>query len=202
MIQRIYFYPIWLRLWHMTNALMFLLLILTGLSMQYGLFKIRFDYAVSIHNVSGIILSVSYLVYFVANFITGNLKYYRIKFDGFFKRLMMQFRFYTVGIFKQEKAPFPLTVKRKFNPLQKFTYVGVMYIIVPLILISGYAMLFPQVIYDRVFGIPGIVLTDLVHVITGFLGSIFMIIHIYFCTIGAKPTSNFKSIITGYHEIE
>ncbi len=202
MTQKIFFYPIWLRIWHMTNALMFLLLIITGLSMQYSVFSIRFDYAVSIHNISGIILSLSYLIYFIANFITGNLKYYTIKFDGFFKRVMIQFRFYTVGIFKQEKAPFPLTTKKKFNPLQKFTYVGMMYIIVPLILISGYAMLFPQVIYNRVFGIPGIVLTDLVHVITGFLGSIFMIIHVYFCTIGAKPSSNFKSIITGYHEIE
>lgn len=202
MTQNICFYPIWLRLWHMTNALMFLVLIITGLSMQYSLFNIRFDYAVSIHNISGIILSLSYLIYFFANFITGNLKYYTIKFDGFFKRVMIQFRFYTVGIFKQEKPPFPLTTKRKFNPLQKFTYVGMMYIIVPLIIISGYAMLFPEVIYNRVFGIPGIVLTDLVHVITGFLGSIFMIIHIYFCTIGAKPSSNFKSIITGYHEIE
>jgi thiosulfate reductase cytochrome b subunit len=130
------------------------------------------------------------------------LKYYRIKFNGFVKKLVLQFRFYTVGIFKHEKAPFPLTIKRKFNPLQKFTYVGIMYIIIPLIIISGIAMLFPQIIYDRVLGIPGIVITDLVHVIAGFLGSVFMIIHIYFCTIGTKPISNFKSILTGYHEIE
>jgi thiosulfate reductase cytochrome b subunit len=77
-----------------------------------------------------------------------------------------------------------------------------MYIIVPLIIISGLAMLFPQVIYDRVLGIPGIVITDLVHVVAGFLGSIFMIIHVYFCTIGASPSANFKSIISGFHEIE
>jgi thiosulfate reductase cytochrome b subunit len=202
MSQKIYFYPIWLRLWHLTNALMFLSLIITGLSMQYGLFKIHFDYAVSIHNISGIILAISYFIYFVANFITGNLKYYRIKFNGFLKKLAIQFKFYTIGIFKHAKAPFPLTTKRKFNPLQKLTYVGMMYIIFPLIIISGIAMLFPQIIYDRVFGIPGIVLTDLVHVIAGFLGSIFMIVHIYFCSIGAKPYSNFKSIVTGYHEIE
>jgi thiosulfate reductase cytochrome b subunit len=202
MAQKIYYYPVWLRLWHMTNALMFLTLILTGLSMQYGLFRIRFDYAVSIHNISGIILAICYLIYFIANFLTGNLKYYRINFKGFFKRLLIQFRFYTFGIFKNEKAPYPVTLKRKFNPLQKFTYVGVMYIIVPLIIISGLAMLFPQVIYDRVLGIPGIVITDLVHVVAGFLGSIFMIIHVYFCTIGASPSANFKSIISGFHEIE
>jgi thiosulfate reductase cytochrome b subunit len=170
--------------------------------MQYGLFKIHFDYAVSIHNISGVILAISYFIFFVANFITGNLKYYRIKFNGFLKKLIIQFRFYTKGIFKHEIAPFPLTEKRKFNPLQKLTYVGMMYIIFPLIIISGIAMLFPQIIYNKIFGIPGIVLTDLTHVIAGFLGSIFMIIHIYFCSIGTKPSSNFKSIVSGYHEIE
>jgi thiosulfate reductase cytochrome b subunit len=77
-----------------------------------------------------------------------------------------------------------------------------MYIFVPLIIISGIAMLFPHIIYDKVFNIPGFLLTDLVHIISGFVGSVFMIIHIYFCTLGAKPSSNFKSIVTGYHEIE
>jgi thiosulfate reductase cytochrome b subunit len=26
------------------------------------------------------------------------------------------------------------------------------------------------------------------------------VIHIYFCTIGKKPVSNFRSILNGYHE--
>ena len=202
MKQNIYFHPIWLRLWHLINAIMFLLLILTGLSMQYSIFSIRFDIAVTLHNICGIILSISYLYYFIANFLTGNLKYYRIKFKGFIKKLMLQFRYYTLGIFKKEKEPFPLTEKRKFNPLQKLSYVAVMYFFVPLIIISGLAMLFPKVIYDRILGVPGMLITDIVHIIAGFIGSIFMIIHVYFCTIGTKPLSNFKSIINGYTEIE
>lgn len=202
MPQRIYLYQLWLRIWHLINALMFLSLIITGLSMQYGFFSIRFDIAVSIHNITGIILSISYVYYFIANFITGNLKFYRIKFKGFFNRLFLQIRYYTFGIFKKESPPFPVSAKRKFNPLQKLSYVVVMYIFVPLIVISGIALLYPQIIYDRVLGIPGIVVTDLVHISAGFVGSIFMIVHIYFCTIGPTTTSNFKSIITGYHELE
>jgi thiosulfate reductase cytochrome b subunit len=27
-----------------------------------------------------------------------------------------------------------------------------------------------------------------------------MCVHVYFCTIGKNPTSNFKSMINGYHE--
>jgi thiosulfate reductase cytochrome b subunit len=36
----------------------------------------------------------------------------------------------------------------------------------------------------------------------GFFLSVFMIIHIYTCTLGAKPTSLFWGIISGYHRDE
>jgi thiosulfate reductase cytochrome b subunit len=202
MSQLIYFYPKWLRAWHQVNALMFLALIVTGLSMQYGLFYIRFDYAVSIHNICGIILAINYLFFLSGNLFSGNYKYYLLKFNGFYKELKAQMRYYCFGLFKGEHAPFPLNKERKFNPLQKLSYVIVMLVFVPLVIISGLAMLYPQIIINKIFGVPGIVITDLVHIIFGFLGSMFMIIHIYFCTIGAKPASNFKSIIDGYHEVE
>ncbi len=201
MAQVIYLYPKWLRAWHQINALMFLILILTGLSMQYGIFKIRFDYAVSIHNICGIILSFNYLIFFAGNLISGNYKHYLLKFNGFFKELKLQFHFYCFGLFKGELPPFPLRKDRKFNPLQKLSYVLVMFIFVPVICLTGLAMLFPQLIVEKVFGMPGIVLTDLFHIMTGFLGSMFMIIHIYFCTIGAKPAASFKSMIDGYQEV-
>lgn len=200
--QLIYFYPKWLRAWHQVNALMFLTLIVTGLSMQYGILWIRFDYAVSIHNICGIILAINYLIFLLGNLISGNYKYYLLKFTGFYKDLQIQARYYCFGLFKGESAPFPLGKDRKFNPLQKISYVIVMLVFVPLIIISGVAMLYPQIIVNKIFGIPGIVITDLMHIGLGFLGSMFMIIHIYFCTIGAKPSSNFKSIVDGYHEVE
>jgi thiosulfate reductase cytochrome b subunit len=46
----------------------------------------------------------------------------------------------------------------------------------------------------------GLHLIDLFHIIVGFLVSLFMVVHIYFCTIGSTPLSNFKSMINGYHE--
>ena len=62
MAHKEYLYPIWVRMWHWLNALLCLLLILTGLSMQYASVDgglIRFDTAVTIHNLCGIILSAS-----------------------------------------------------------------------------------------------------------------------------------------------
>ena len=201
--EKIYLYPVWIRLWHMLNALFCLMLILTGISMQFSNPKvplIRFDVAVSIHNIFGILLAVSYLLFFAGNLVTNNGKYYKIKFKGYYDQLLSQFRYYTRGIFKGEEAPFKINKERKFNPLQQFTYVLSMYILVPIICITGLSLMYPEVIPTNVLGMSGLHLTDLLHIFIGFIISLFMFVHIYFCTIGKNPVSNFKSMINGYHE--
>lgn len=204
MIQKIYLYPVWLRLWHWLNVLAFLVLIVTGLNLQYADPSVqffRFDVAVTWHNVAGISLVVFYIVFIMGNIFTRNSKFYRIKRKNFLRKLMKQFRFYTYGMFKKEDPPFPITKKRKFNPLQLASYVGVMYILMPLVIISGFGLLFPEIVVIDVFGMSGLHLTDLLHITTGFLLSIFMIIHIYFCTFGHTVTSNFKGMIDGFHHV-
>jgi thiosulfate reductase cytochrome b subunit len=201
--ERIYLYPVWVRLWHLFNAILCLILIITGISMQFSNPKfpmIRFDISVSIHNIVGIILCVNYIVFFLGNLTTRNGKYYKLIFPGLFSRLMTQFRYYTRGLFKGETAPYPLNSERKFNPLQQVTYVGSMYILIPVIMISGWALMYPEVIPARFLWTSGLHLTDLFHITAAFLVSLFMFIHIYFCTIGKSPFSNFKSMIDGYHE--
>jgi len=199
---KIYLYPVWLRIWHAINALGILVLIYTGLNMQFakpGFELIRFDLAVTLHNYAGIIVSISYLMFFMGNMLTSNKKYYRIKPKGLRKRLFKQLRFYVFGMFKNEDAPYPISEKRKFNPVQKYTYVAVMYFMVPIIIITGIALLFPELIIEEAYNMSGIFLTALLHAIIGFFISIFLIIHLYFATIGKKPASNFISIVTGWH---
>jgi len=203
MSERLYFYPLWIRVWHWINALMFIVLIITGLSMQYSSPDypfIRFDRAVSWHNIGGLTVSGIYILFVIFNRFSFNRKYYRLKRKGFIQRLLTQFKFYSFGIFKGENPPFPISKKRKFNPLQKFSYLVVMYILMPLLIITGLGLLFPEIIISNVFGFSGIHLTSLLHIISGFLLSIFMVVHIYFCTIGTTPVSNFKGMFTGWHE--
>jgi len=113
--------------------------------------------------------------------------------------LKKQFIYYSKGMFKGEKHPFPVTEERKFNPLQKITYVLALYIAFPLLIISGIGLLLPEITITTFFGISGLILTDILHITMGFFLSIFMIIHVYTCTLGHKPTSLFRGIITGYH---
>lgn len=200
--ERLYLYPLWIRIWHLTNAILCLLLIVTGLSIQFSnpSVVVQFKIAVAIHNIAGVLLTLSYLVFFLGNLFTVNGKYYIFEVKGFITRLMKQFRYYTIGIFRKELPPFPVTMEQKFNPLQQFSYVILMYVLVPLAILSGIGLLYPQITVNSLLGTSGLNLTDLLHITAGFLITVFLCIHIYFCTIGKTPVSNFKSMIDGYHE--
>jgi hypothetical protein len=50
-MSALYLYPVWLRLWHWLNALLFLTLVVTGTSMHFNLNGlIPFDVAVPVHS--------------------------------------------------------------------------------------------------------------------------------------------------------
>ncbi|HBE43399.1 MAG TPA: cytochrome B [Bacteroidales bacterium] len=202
-----YLYPVWLRLWHALNAVLIIILIITGISMQYtdkedSIFIVSFASAVKLHNITAIVLTISYIFFVVMNIATGNGKYYRLKRKNFFSDLVKQMRYYAYGMFKGEKHPFPVSMERKFNPLQKITYVLTMYVGLPLIIISGLGLMFPEITVKKAFGVSGFILTDILHITTGFFLSLFLVVHIYTCTLGARPTSLFRGMLSGYHEPE
>jgi thiosulfate reductase cytochrome b subunit len=202
-----YLYPIWIRLWHLFNAVLILVLIYTGISMQYTdrenmAIIAGFAKAVKWHNIAAVLLTFSYVFFVTGNIFTGNGKYYRIAKKDFLKNLGAQLRYYSFGMFRGEKHPFPVTLERKFNPLQKLSYVLAMYVAMPLLVVSGLGLLFPEIIINRFLGVSGLIFNDLLHVATGFLISVFLVIHVYTCTLGSTPGSLFRGIISGYHETE
>jgi thiosulfate reductase cytochrome b subunit len=202
-----YLYPKWIRAWHVINAILFLILIITGLSMQYTdkanpSYIVGFAIAVKWHNYSAIVLTINYIIFVTGNLVTRNGRYYKVKRENFLKELFQQLKYYSWGMFNGEKHPFPVTEERKFNPLQKFSYVLAMYVAIPLLIISGIGLLFPEITINSFFGVSGLILTDILHITMGFFLSVFMVIHVYTCTLGAKPTSLFWGMISGYHRSE
>jgi thiosulfate reductase cytochrome b subunit len=202
-----YLYPKWIRIWHVFNAVLFIVLIITGISMQYTgknnpAYMVGFAKAVKYHNFAAILLIINYIVFVTGNLFTRNGRYYKTDKKNFLSDLSKQLRYYAFGMFKGEKHPFPVTEERKFNPLQRFSYVLAMYVAFPLLIISGIGLLFPEITINRFLGVSGLVYTDILHITMGFFLSIFMLIHIYTCTLGAKPTSLFWGMITGYHRAE
>ena len=201
--EKIYFYPVWLRIWHGLNALGIIVLIITGLSMQSSdqTMAIGFNLSINLHNMAGVMVTLSYLCFFIGNIISNNGEFYRINLKGFLNRLIKQATYYTWGMFRGKDYPFPLSAKRKFNPLQQFIYLSIMYLVIPFVIISGIALLFPELIIENVYGVSGIFLTAIVHSAMGFFISIFLIIHLYVASIGKSPLENFKSMITGWHHV-
>jgi thiosulfate reductase cytochrome b subunit len=199
-----YLYPKWLRIWHVLNALLFISLIITGISMQYtdkehAAYVVGFAKAVKMHNFAALLLTINYIIYICGNFLTRNGRHYEVKRENFIKDLITQLKYYAFGMFKGEKHPFPVTEESKFNPLQKFSYILAMYLALPLLIISGIGLLLPEITLNKLFGVSGLIYTDILHITMGFFLSVFMVIHIYTCTLGAKPTSLFWGMISGYH---
>jgi thiosulfate reductase cytochrome b subunit len=125
--------------------------------------------------------------------------YYRVKTQGLSKRLTKQIQYYISGMFKGEASPFPVTEKRKFNPLQKYSYIVVMYLFLPILIVTGIALFFPDMIIEQVFRVSGVMLTAVIHGVVGFFVFVFLFIHIYVASMGKPPGKNYKSIVTGWH---
>ena len=200
-----YLYPLWIRLWHFVNAVLIIILIITGIIMQYTgsddpSLTATFARAVRWHNTAAIILTFSYMGFVAGNIITGNGKNYKVSKKDLLTDMGKQLKYFLRGMFKHEKQPFPLSLENKFNPLEKVTYLFIMYLALPLLILSGIVLMFPDMTIIRIFGTGVFIVTDILHIILGLIISLFLIIHIYTCTIGPKPGSLFRGIITGYHE--
>lgn len=203
MSERIYLLPVWIRLWHWTNALLILVLLVTGASLHFAdpkLPLVEFALAAQLHNIAGIALAITYGAFVLGNIVTGNWWQYVPKPPGIVERCMVQGRWYMIGIFRGEPHPYPVTREANFNALQALTYWGVMYVLMPVLLISGLVFLYPQFAPDKLFGVDGLLPVAVVHYLAGAAIIAFMISHIYLGTTGHKVSSMFKTMITGWHE--
>ncbi len=201
-MKKVYLYPFWLRFWHWFNALLFLILIISGISLHYADSSgkyLSFETSMLAHNISGILLTLNYLFFVIASIITGNIKHYIPKLKGLGRKIYLQVRFYALGIFLNEYHPFHSTKENKFNPIQQLAYLAVMFGMMPVLLISGWFLLFPELAPDEIFGMGGVWPMALAHTVTGFLLSLFMLTHIYLGTTGNTIFELFKSMITGWH---
>ena len=202
MSERHYLIPAWLRLWHWLNAILMIALIASGASLHFsGAYVplIPFDVARTIHNVSGVSLSVLYLAYLIWNGVSGNWRQYVPSANELTSGLMRQSAFVASGIFKGDAPPVVPSPARKFNVLQQATYLLVMYVAMPLLILSGIAFDFPELAPDRLFGLDGLLAVAVSHYVIGFLIAMFLLGHVYMGTMGTTVSAGFTMMITGWH---
>lgn len=199
-------YPLWLRLWHWTNALLFLTLVVSGFSMHFvelPLPKLSFAIATMVHNTAGVMITILYVFYAVTNIVSGNWRYYVPSFRTLIFDILRQTTYYTKGIFEGEHEPFPPTPTRKFNPLQQLTYLGVTMVGLPVLIATGLLYLFPEYLPQKIMDLGGGIFTIAVaHFGISIFLTIFLLGHIYLVTMGKTLTAEIRKMTSGMTEEE
>ncbi len=200
-MRSLYLYAGWVRLWHWLNALLFLILILSGASMHYAgtPWLLDFETAVTLHNTTGILLTLSWIGFVAGNLLTDNGRHYRIRFRGLLDRLFEQSRYYAFGIFQDAPHPFHVSAEMKLNTLQQLSYLGVMYLLMPLLLLSGWSFLFSVYLPETLFGVGTVWIVAMTHLTTSYLLVLFLLVHLYIITTGETVLTNLRAMVTGWH---
>lgn len=203
MAEREYLIAPWIRVWHWTNAALILTLGVTGLSVHFAdpaLPLVDFALAVRIHNTAGVLLISAYLFFVIANIVTGNWWQFVPKPPGVLQRIVRQAMWYGFGIFRGEPHPHEPSKEEHFNALQAVTYWSVMYLLLPVVLLSGLMYLYPELAPDKLFGFDGLLPVALTHYLSAVAVLLFMLSHIYLGTTGKTVGQMFKMMFTGWHE--
>ena len=201
-MKKIYLYPFWLRFWHWLNALLFFVLILSAVSLRYssgGNLLFPKYLSVYAHNISGVLLTLIYIYYMINNIISKNYKQYLLDFKNIFRRAFFQLQFYMLGIFANRENPFVPTAKHKFNPLQRLSYSLVMFLFLPIIIVTGIMLFFPEKAPDRFLGVGGVLPVAILHTVSGFILVGFMLVHIYLASTGKTVGELIRSMVTGWY---
>jgi thiosulfate reductase cytochrome b subunit len=191
-----------LRLWHWTNALLMVGLAITGLRIHFGGREkpiLSFEEAFNIHNVLGLLLLPVLLWFFVRNARAGDTRQYLGKPQDGIRGILRQVGYYKSGVFKGEDHPYHVTKERRFNPLQQATYASIMYGLVPMVALSGAALLFADKIPARIGERPGAWWFATAHYLFGVGVIAFLLGHLYLATTGDRASYNFRAMFDGIH---
>jgi thiosulfate reductase cytochrome b subunit len=196
-MERIYIFTRFERFWHWTQALLIIIMLVTGFEI-HGTYKLLgFAKADQLHTSAAWALITLWVFAIFWHFTTGEWRQY----IPTMKNIDKVVRHYAWGIFQGEPHPFKVTRARKHNPMQAQAYLAVKVLINPLIWISGLAYL-----YYNELEAAGMALnlgtTALLHTIGAFMMLAFLIGHVYLITTGHTVTAHLKAMVTGWDETE
>jgi len=202
MIKKIYLHPLPLRIWHWANALMIILLIITGVQLRIpGVAALQpHDPALVIHRYAGWAMVASCIFWLVYSLISGNLKRQYMTKIVDCKGLLTQAKYYLYSMFRGGDNPFRPSPDNKFNPLQKLAYSSIMLFFAPVVVVTGLFVsdIFFVRKYVLLWNLAGVL--NALHVIGAYVFTVFLIVHIYMATLGPTAFSHIKAMIVGYDE--
>jgi Ni/Fe-hydrogenase b-type cytochrome subunit len=205
-MDKLYIHPLPVRIWHWTNAIGFVLLILTGLQIRYLdlMHVLSFRNAVVAHNWIGFALIANFFVWLGFYLFTDKIKVYHPELNPskYFRASWWQIQYYGYGIFRGDANPHHPNAYRKFNPLQSMMYQIIMLLLVPLQFFTGLILWDVTRFSSMVELFGGLRVVDTIHVLLFIVFSGFIIVHVYLGSLGHTPSAHFKAMLTGYEDVE
>ena len=196
-LKNIYLYTRYERFWHWLQAVLILILLITGFEVNGTISLLGFGTAVRVHNVTGITWLIAFAFFAFWVFTTGEWKQY----IPTTKKMLAVVRYYSYGIFRGEAHPVPKRKEAKHNPLQRLTYLSLAALLLPLQMLTG--LLYWSYNSWGDYGLAGLSLSPLalVHTALAFAILSFFIVHVYMTTTGHTILAHTKAMITGWEEV-
>ncbi len=197
-----YVHPLPVRIWHWVNAAGFILLVITGFQIRFAdhLGYMSFESAVKVHNWVGFIVIADYFLWFLYYFVTGKIRIYYPDLNTFIPRMIKQAQFYGYGIFIGDENPHHMTADNKFNAMQQKAYILIMFIVVPLQLLTGLFLWNITQFGGFIDFMGGVKIVDTIHVSLFYFFVTFMFVHAYLSTLGHTATAHMIAMFTGWEE--
>jgi len=205
--ERIYMTPTPVRIWHWLNALGIVTLCVTGIQIRFPEYANIFGTykaAIRLHDVAGVTVSISFLIWicyylFVARSL---VKLYVPNVEDIKRGLFTQAFFYFFRYFLGEKNPHSISPDNKFNAIQKMSYLLIMFVFLPLVIVSGLLLMNIAPLRGWIIMIGGIKFLVDAHYLIACSFFAFLCIHIYMATLGHTPFSHLRQMWTGWEEME
>lgn len=197
--ERIYIYKRYERFWHWSQALLIIVMMISGFEVHGTYDLLGFQKAVQLHTVAAWSLLVLWAFTIFWQFTTGEWRQYLPS----LRNVLAMIKYYVFGIFVGAPHPFQKTVQQKHNPLQRLAYLALLAFISPLIWGSGLLYLFygnwAALGVDRYLSLEAVAIA---HTIGAFMITAFFFIHVYLTTTGHTVFAHIKAMITGWEDAE
>jgi thiosulfate reductase cytochrome b subunit len=205
--NRIYLQPTPVRIWHWLNAFGIVTLGISGAQIRFPDYLHLFGSyksAILLHNAAGILVAISFSIWFfyytcVARKMT---QLYVPNKEDLQYGLLRQAVFYFFNYFRGKPNPHHPMPDNKFNPLQKSAYLAIMFVLVPLVSLTGILLMNVSPLREFVLLAGGLKILVGLHFLLACSLFAFLFTHIYLATLGKTPLSYVKPMWTGWEEIE
>ncbi len=200
--KMIYIHHAPIRVWHWVNAAAFIFLLVTGVQIRFAehIDWFSLEEAIHLHNYVGFMVISNYFLFLFYSLGSGQIRMYIPSPKNMVQRITEQILYYSYGIFRGDHNPHTITPDCKFNLMQQMTYAKIMFLLVPLQLVTGLFLWEIRRFENYIQFMGGIKIVNLIHVVLFFFFAAFMIGHIYLATLGHTPLAHIKAMFTGYEE--